>query len=361
LRPVALALAVALAAASSPGVARAGAGPARAGPVPAGGVSDVTGAGARAIRLCADPANLPFSSEAPGPPGFEVEVARAIAAEAGLGFGVHWVPTVKERLVRRQLAEGRCDLLMGLPVSDRFAAERPDLAFSKPYTVLRQAIVTPAPGSIGALEGLRGKLVGVQAMTLSDQLVFQRGLNRKIYLSPSETFTALASGEVDAIVMESPLAGWFVKTSPGFRQAPVQAPDVEFRIGAAVRRDDRDLKALVDRAIERLQARTVPEILARYGIVQAAPGPAEAAGQDLRQGESLYTTQCSQCHGKDGRGTPVVADLLAFRGTETDFVRVVLNGRMGTAMTPWRGLLSEDEIRAIRAYLQRLAGAGTSR
>jgi mono/diheme cytochrome c family protein len=76
---------------------------------------------------------------------------------------------------------------------------------------------------------------------------------------------------------------------------------------------------------------------------------------ELRSARSTYLTQCSQCHGVDGRGTPAAANLRAFKGAEDDFVRVVQTGRPGTGMTPWKGILSEEEIRNIARYIRVLS------
>ena len=56
----------------------------------------------RRLRLCADPSNLPFSSRDAGEPGFEVEIARAIAAALEAELTVHWVPTAREIIVRSE-------------------------------------------------------------------------------------------------------------------------------------------------------------------------------------------------------------------------------------------------------------------
>src|SRR5437867_4746965 len=155
----------------------------------------------RRIRLCADPSNLPFSSKNTEEPGFEVEIGRAIAETLGAEFTVHWFPTAREDLALRQLYEGRCDLFMGLPLTERFTDDKPRLIFSAPYYVMRQAVVSQSIGAVGSLEDLKSKLVGVQAMTLSDQLVYERGYNRKIYLNPGQSFTALVKGQGNDVVM----------------------------------------------------------------------------------------------------------------------------------------------------------------
>ena len=70
----------------------------------------------------------------------------------------------------RQLYESRCDLLMGVPVTGRYTDDKPRLLFTAPYYVMTQVVVAPMVGGVASIEGLPGKLVGVQAMTLSDQL-----------------------------------------------------------------------------------------------------------------------------------------------------------------------------------------------
>lgn len=316
------------------------------------------GAEVRRIRLCADPSNLPFSSQDATRPGFEVEIARAIAEALGAEFSVHWFPAAREVLALRQLYDGRCDLFMGLPVTERFTGDKPRLIFSAPYYVMRQVVVTPGIGALRSLDDLRGKLVGVQAMTISDHLVYQRGYSRKIYVKPEETFTALARGEVDAVVMESPLAGWFVKENPGFQATAINDPARDLEIGAAVRKTDPDLKEAVDRAIGRLQAAELPAILARYGLTLAQAGPEAAPlSPELRAARSTYLTQCSQCHGVDAKGTATAADLQAFKGAEAEFLRTVRDGRPGTGMTPWKGLISDEDILNIARYIKQLSAS----
>ena len=309
----------------------------------------------RRIRLCADPSNLPFSSQNEQDPGFEVEIARAIAQSLGAGFSVHWFPTAIEVVAFRQLYDDRCDVLMGMPISERFTNDKPRLTFSAPYYLMGQAIASSSLGAVRSLDDLKGRVIGVQAMTLSDQLVYERALIRKVYLSPEETFTALARGEVDAAVMESPLAGWYVKKNPGFRASAISDPLRELRIGAAVRKTDRELKDALDRTIQDLQSTKIPDILARYGVT-LAQGTSENAPSslELRGARSTYLTQCSQCHGTDARGTPAAANLLAFKGSEDDFLRIVQTGRPGTGMTPWKGIIPDDDIRGIARYIKQL-------
>ena len=312
----------------------------------------IAGGEVRRIRLCADPSNLPFSRQDANEPGFEVEIARAIAGALGAEFSVHWFPTAREVVALRQLYEGRCDLFMGLPLTERFTDDKPRLLFSAPYYVMRQAVVSPGAVRVRSVDELSSRLVGVQAMTLGDYLVYERGYRRKVYVGPGETLTALLEGEVDAVVIDSPVAGWFALRNAGFTATEISDPSREFKIGAAVRRTDGDLKEAVDRAIQQLRSTQFPVILARYGIALAGPEPPSA---ELRAARSTYLTQCSQCHGADAMGTATASNLRAFKGAEADFLRIVRNGRPGTAMVPWKGLIADEDIRNIARYIKQLS------
>jgi ABC-type amino acid transport substrate-binding protein len=223
----------------------------------------------RRIRLCADPSNPPFSARSETEPGFEVEVARAIAQALGAELGVHWFPAAREIMALRQLYEERCDVFMGLPLTPSFRDDKPRLLFSAPYYVMRQVIVSPTVGGVRSLDELRGKLVGVQAMTLGDRLVFERGEKRKVYRNAEEVLTALVGSEVDAVVIESPFGGRFATKNPGFRIVEIIDPARDLPIGAAVRRTDPARKDQIDQAIGQLKSKTLPDIFARYGIGSA--------------------------------------------------------------------------------------------
>lgn len=334
------------------------------------GAGAVAGQEGRRLRLCADPANLPFSAEGPVP-GFEVEIARAVAADLGAAFSVHWFPAVKDFVAFRQLLEGKCDLFMGLPLTAAFIDDKPRMAFTRPYYTMRLVLVSATVGGYRSLDAAHGKLIGVQAMTAADLLVFQRGFTRKIYVTADQAFAALGGVEVDALVMEAPIAGWLLQRHPGFQQVDLNEPAHELPIGAAVRRADGALRDEIDRSFQRLAARTIPDILARYGISATSAAPASPAAAnpgatspavppppplspEMRAARSTYISQCSQCHGADARGTPLAHNLQAFKGDEAAFLKIVQTGRPGTAMTPWKGLVPDEDIRAIYRYVKSL-------
>ncbi len=76
----------------------------------------------------------------------------------------------------------------------------------------------------------------------------------------------------------------------------------------------------------------------------ALADPAPARQAELR---GLLLQDCGACHGltlRGGLGPPLTPDALA--GKSPDFLRqTIADGRPGTPMPPWRGLLDEDDIR----------------
>lgn len=85
--------------------------------------------------------------------------------------------------------------------------------------------------------------------------------------------------------------------------------------------------------------------------VTAAPIQAD----DARRLEHMLKQDCGSCHGltmKGGLGRPLTRD--ALQGKSPDVIaEVILDGIPGTAMPPWRPLLTEDEALWMANYLKR--------
>ena len=312
------------------------------------------------LRMCADPANLPFSSREPATPGFEVELARRIAGELGVELRVEWRSTYMRAL--RPLRDGACDLFMGLPEDARFREGNPWIAVSRPYYVMRHAIVSRTAASVATLGDLKGHRVAVELASIAEVYLGYHDLRRGLYRTEAEAFRAVAHGEAGAALLWLPAAAWLARGRADLSVAPVSDGELDFPIGAGVRRRDRGLGEAVDGAIATLQERgTVQEILTRYGAI----GSPRAARRDaffvLAQakdpvdlGRSLFSTACSRCHGADGVGGGTggaVPPLKNYDGGLEKFMRILMTGRKNTAMGGFKGILTDDEGLAIYKYL----------
>ena len=93
---------------------------------------------------------------------------------------------------------------------------------------------------------------------------------------------------------------------------------------------------------------TVVALMSLEAVAAGAP-PAERQAELTR----LVREDCGSCHGMrltGGLGSPLTADALRDKPAEA-LVATVMYGRPGTAMPPWRTMLSEADVRWIVAHL----------
>jgi ABC-type amino acid transport substrate-binding protein len=314
------------------------------------------------LRVCADPQNLPFSSQDPQQPGFEVELAREIAQELGLRAELVWIDTLSGRRALRQLLDGQCDLFMGLPQDARFLEDYPRLILSTVYYTMAHVLLLPAGTAIRQLQELGDKPVAVEYASLGAIFAFQQGHPQRTYTQQEDLFRAVATGEAAAALMWAPIAGWLVKTHPEAKLHLVlmQGHDLEFPMGIGMRKTAPDLKDAVDEILQKLsQRQAVANILQRYGIPlpsrqSATDQPIKTASEQSIRGESLYRQTCSECHGLNAKGSTVAPNLTTYKQSDDAFVKAVLNGRPATPMPPFKGILTEADARQIRSYIKGL-------
>lgn len=79
-----------------------------------------------------------------------------------------------------------------------------------------------------------------------------------------------------------------------------------------------------------------------------------AMAQDAKRLEHIITQDCGSCHGltrKGGLGRPITPEALADADPES-IANIILDGVPGTAMPPWRPLITEDEALWMANYLK---------
>jgi len=88
--------------------------------------------------------------------------------------------------------------------------------------------------------------------------------------------------------------------------------------------------------------------------ISALPCAADVPPDRAEALKHLVMQDCGSCHGltrKGGLGRPLTRDALAHAEPET-LALIILDGVPGTAMPPWRPLMTEDEALWIARYLQ---------
>ncbi len=102
------------------------------------------------------------------------------------------------------------------------------------------------------------------------------------------------------------------------------------------------------------------EVLGRDGLIQVTTYvlglKTSGAANAESEGKRLYETTCAACHGRDGKGMPALGapdltdDDWLYGGDFASVMTSIRDGRSGE-MPAWRGRLSENEARAIAAWL----------
>lgn len=102
-------------------------------------------------------------------------------------------------------------------------------------------------------------------------------------------------------------------------------------------------------------------------LLWAGIAVAEAPNGNPDAGKKIYKTNCVTCHGAQGKGDgPLARNLVpppsnlagkaaAAKNTE-EWEAIIRDGKPGTAMPPWKGSLSPQQIQDVLAYIKTLGG-----
>src|ERR1700719_3724726 len=115
----------------------------------------------KTLRVCADPRNMPFSTQAGE--GFENKLAELFASKLGKGLAYEWYPQATV-FIRMTLLARRCDVVMGYPLGDDLVQP------TNPYYRSAYALIFKPGTGLDGIEGLedprlKDKRVGVVAGT----------------------------------------------------------------------------------------------------------------------------------------------------------------------------------------------------
>jgi mono/diheme cytochrome c family protein len=100
------------------------------------------------------------------------------------------------------------------------------------------------------------------------------------------------------------------------------------------------------------------------GFLVAEPRSLAAAG-DPSKGKATYEKLCMACHGPQGKGDgpagrmlkPPAGDFTSAESkkkSEADLRHVIENGKLGTAMGPWKSQVPQPEMNDLTAYVMTL-------
>ncbi|MGO4123544.1 substrate-binding domain-containing protein [Inquilinus sp. YAF38] len=230
-----------------------------------------------ALRVCADPANLPFSDDKSG--GFENRIAELLAEKLGVPVRYTWYPN-STGFLRMTLRARRCDLVIGIVAGADLVQN------SNPYYRSGYVLVTRREDKLDDLSSLadprlRSLHIGITAGTPPANLAARGGLMAQArpyplyvdsrYDAPGKQMIEdLAAKQIDVAVLWGPIGGYFAKAhGDALAVTPLASESrdtrLDFYITMGMRPGEADWKNRINGLIRDNQD-AITAILKQYGV-----------------------------------------------------------------------------------------------
>ncbi len=255
--------------------------------------------GADSLRVCAAKSAPPFSAEDGS--GFENRIAAAMAAAMGRQVETVWLDKPPIYLVRDALDKHACDVIVGLDTGDQRVLS------TKPYYRTGYAFITRADRNLDISSWNDERLLHLNHFAVSfdspgeemlkaigkydENLSYNYSLvnfksrrNQYVQVDPARMVAEVAAGKADVAIAFAPEVARYVKSSAVPLRITLIADDAvradkqkvpqQFSQSAAVRKDDPQLLAQLDAALEKARPE-IRRILTDEGIPLAANDAAQ--------------------------------------------------------------------------------------
>jgi quinoprotein dehydrogenase-associated probable ABC transporter substrate-binding protein len=228
------------------------------------------------LRVCADPANLPFSNERGE--GFENRIAHIMGDALGLPVRTIFFPQV-QGFVRNTLGLRRCDLVMGTVASDE-VMQNTNPYYHTTYVAVFRSDHPPPPEDF-ADPAQRALRFGVVARTPPVDLLMRAGLldrtrsyalvvDTRVEAPAVQMLRDVAAGELDVALIWGPFAGYqiHVQHLPLTMRALPSAPGaarMDYHITMGVRANEPQWRRRINAAIRDRQDE-ITAVLQDFGV-----------------------------------------------------------------------------------------------
>lgn len=222
------------------------------------------------LALCAHPNSLPFASKAGDPPGFQIELGKALAHELGVSLRPDWIIT------QYQMRSAGCDIVLDV-IADREAQGETNLKISKPYYRTGVALAVLPTSQLTSFKSLNERTkVGVLVGSIAAMTLGQRHVPTSTFGFEVDSLEALANHEIDAAAVTPTMASYFNETHPDNAVRILglddSEPNLSWNVAVGMVRPDDAFRNAVDQVMERLSADgTIERIYHRYGVTLQKP------------------------------------------------------------------------------------------
>jgi ABC-type amino acid transport substrate-binding protein len=177
--------------------------------------------------------------------GYEVDILEAVAGR--LGMGLRYRRAVWSQILA-ELAAGSIDVVCTAATWTEERAREFD--YGRPYLDMALAAVVRADADVDSLEG---RAFAVRVATTAEDYIRSRLRPSRVttFEYNRETYDALARGEAEAVVDDSPIAAWFAKEDSRLRVLTM-LPGTESHYAMMFARGN-ELRTRVDGALRTLE------------------------------------------------------------------------------------------------------------
>ena len=227
------------------------------------------------LTVCAMPNQLPASDKS-SPGGFDIALAEEIASRMGLKTQYFWAKSRRGVLgaLSLSLVQKRCDMFMGVPVQsepiDRVILTEP--YFGTGYTLVRGAQAS----EVQDVKALADRTTAVPLKSEAEKILIQSGYECRPYASSHDALRAVQKGEMEVAMVPALEIDWWLKNQPDSALTSVQGyvsdPDLLWNVAIAVRKNDFDLRDVLNGVLDELSAeQRVSQLMSDYGVSYTPP------------------------------------------------------------------------------------------
>ena len=223
------------------------------------------------VLACASPDALPYATNKPGLPGFQIELAQEIAKGLGVSLSMEWI------LPRRRANVVNCDLQFDA-ISDPEKRSKGKHRQSQPYN--KSGVVLGLAGNSAVVskqvELLQGQRIGVMINSTPAEFLGKAGASLVPYAFQSDMIEDLAKGELYGGAVSTASLSYFVLQNPqsGIKMVDMfdESTGLTWNVAVNIRNTDAAMVQAVDKVLDDLLASgKLAEIYSHYGIALRKP------------------------------------------------------------------------------------------
>ncbi len=223
-----------------------------------------------AISMCANRDALPYASNKPDEPGFQIEIGRAIAAGLGVPLNIEWI------LPRRRANVVNCDMMLD-SINDPNAYEG-RLLLSRPYqkSGVALGLGRNAEPISDFKELKKDQKIGAMVSSVANMVLIKAGKTTSPYAFQTDLVEDLAKGELYGAAVSMATMSYYIRQHPESGLRLVNAfdsePQLTWEVSVGLRKSDQALVDAVNEVLDRMLADgSLTGIYARYGVEHRRP------------------------------------------------------------------------------------------